>query len=182
MIFRPLKETEIMCRVGKVTEYNVELLLYKNARIDMDLLDEIVGADNWQRRYNPETGVTTVLVRCKHEDGTFEWIPKEDIGTESYAEAEKGKSSDSFKRACVNWGIGRELYTAPEILIWAKDSKTNVENVKIEPKNNKFTTYDKFYVEAIKYSDDNKRIIALAIKNRRTERRVFLWQAPEEKK
>lgn len=102
-----------------------------------------------------------------------EWISKEDTGTESNNEAEKGLASDSFKRACVNWGIGRELYTAPFIYIPAS-------KVEITPKGNKFTTYDKFHVEAIKY-DKNRNIIALAIKNQ-NNKRVYLLEPPKEVK
>ena len=53
------------------------------------------------------------------------WVWKWDCGTESNTEKEKGEASDSFKRACVNWGIGRELYTAPQIWITCDDKEWN---------------------------------------------------------
>ena len=96
-----------------------------------------------------------------------EWIYKQDVGVESYTEKEKGQASDSFKRACFNLGIGRELYTAP--FIWIP--KECVEITK--GRNGKLTTYDKFYVEQIII--ENKKIVALSIKNKKTKNRVFLY-------
>ena len=88
-----------------------------------------------------------------------QWIAKQDVGTTSYSEKEKGQASDSFKRACFNWGIGRELYTAPFIWITA-------EAVKIQKKDNKFVTSEKFSVEAISYNEQ-REIIELVIVNGR---------------
>ena len=88
-----------------------------------------------------------------------QWIAKQDVGTTSYSEKEKGQASDSFKRACFNWGIGRELYTAP--FIWI-----NAEAVKIQKKDNKFVTSEKFSVEAISYNEQ-REIIELVIVNGR---------------
>lgn len=116
MEFRKLKANEIDCRIGKVSkdEKGFSLLLYKDARVDMKLLDETVGAMNWQKHYSRDNANCVVSI-WDAEKKT--WIEKEDTGTESYTEAEKGLASDSFKRACFNWGIGRELYTAPFIWI-----------------------------------------------------------------
>lgn len=154
--FRTLKADEIECRVSTVTEKGCSLLLYKDARADMILLDETVGTENWQRSHELINGnlFCNVSIKC---DG--EWITKQDVGKESYTEAEKGQASDAFKRACVNWGIGRELYTAP--FIW-------VSNCTIVQKNGKPTTYDKFRVEYIEY-DKNRRIVGLRICNAKNE-------------
>lgn len=118
--FRLLKANEIDCRVGQVinTErfQGVTLLLYKDARVDMALLDETVGALNWQRKHEVVNGNMFCTVSI-WDDVKGEWVSKADCGVESNTEKEKGQSSDSFKRACVCWGIGRELYTAPQILI-----------------------------------------------------------------
>lgn len=114
LTFRPLRADEIECRVGTVKEgKGVSLLLYKDARCDMNVLDETVGAMNWQKSYSRENANCTVSI-WDADKGI--WVSKEDTGTESRTEAEKGLASDSFKRACFNWGIGRELYTAP--FIW----------------------------------------------------------------
>ena len=168
--FRLLKADEISCRVNQINDKGLTLLLYKDARVDMDILDETVGCMNWKKEYTRDNRNCIVSI---WDEEKKEWISKEDTGTESNNEAEKGLASDSFKRACVNWGIGRELYTAPFIYIPAS-------KVEITPKGNKFTTYDKFHVEAIKY-DKNRNIIALSIKNQ-NNKRVYLLEPPKEVK
>jgi len=108
--FRPLRADEVEVRVGTVSEgKGISLLLYKDARCDMAILDETVGAMNWQRRHTRDNANCVVEI-WDAEKGT--WVGKEDTGTESNTEAQKGQASDSFKRACFNWGIGRELYTS----------------------------------------------------------------------
>ena len=170
MEFRLLKANEISCRVNQINDKGLTLLLYKDARVDMDILDETVGSMNWKKEYTRDNRNCIVSIWDSEKK---EWISKEDTGTESNNEAEKGLASDSFKRACVNWGIGRSLYTAPFIYIPAS-------KVEITPKGNKFTTYDKFHVEAIKY-DKNRNIIALSIKNQ-NNKRVYLLEPPKEVK
>lgn len=110
--FRPLRADEIDVRVGTVGKKGVSMLLYKNARVDMTILDETVGPLNWQREHLRENA--NCIVSIWYED-TKQWVKKEDTGTESFTEAAKGLASDSFKRACTNWGIGRELYESPFI-------------------------------------------------------------------
>jgi hypothetical protein len=118
MKFRDLRANEIDVRVGQVGDGYCTLLLYKDARVDMDILDETVGEDCWQRRHYEVKGNLYCSVGIKTLDNG--WVWKDDCGTESNTEKEKGESSDSFKRACVNWGIGRELYTAPLIKVNCK--------------------------------------------------------------
>lgn len=122
MEFRALTEKEIDARVATVNEKGCSLLLYKDARCDMRILDESVGSERWQRKHELINGnlFCNVGINFPAEDGDH-WVWKQDVGTESYTEKEKGQASDSFKRACFNWGIGRELYTAPYIWIPAKD-------------------------------------------------------------
>lgn len=112
--FRTLKAEEIECRVGTIDEDGFTLLLYKDARCDMNILDEVVGSMNWKREHLRDNSNCIVSI-WDNEKG--QWVSKEDTGSESNTEKEKGLASDSFKRACVNWGIGRELYTAPFIKI-----------------------------------------------------------------
>lgn len=141
--FRPLRADEIEVRVARKTEKGTQFLLYKDARADMNLLDETVGAENWKRSHELINGnlYCNVSIRITHDDGTTEWVTKQDVGTESNTEKEKGEASDSFKRACVNWGIGRELYTAPFIWISAamltsdgkyKDTGIEVDRMTVE--------------------------------------------------
>lgn len=167
--FRNLKANEIDCRVSQINEKGLSLLLYKDARVDMDILDETVGAMNWKRTHTRENA--NCIIEIWDEDKK-QWIGKEDTGTESFTEKEKGLASDSFKRAGFNWGIGRELYTAPFIYIPILDAK-NEANFVLEDKNGKKTTKTKFYVEAIEIT--NKEITGLAIKNNKGKR-VFVYK------
>ena len=141
MQFRPLRADEIDVRVATVKKNGVSLLLYKDARVDMNILDETVGSMNW-RRTHQMIGERLYCTVELWDEAKKQWIAKQDVGTESYTEKEKGQASDSFKRACFNIGIGRELYTAP--FIWVSSEKC-----RIEQKGNGFTTYDKFAVEKI---------------------------------
>lgn len=162
-MFRDLKAGEIDVRIATCSEKGVSLLLYKDARVDQDILDETVGAMNWQRKHTRDNANCIVEIWDKEKG---QWIGKEDTGTESYTEKEKGLASDSFKRACFNWGIGRELYTSPFIWVGA-------DKVKIDQKNGKFITYDKFHVVAIEITD--KVITGLAINNQNNQR-VFTYR------
>lgn len=119
MIFRKLRADEIECRIGSVSKNGFTMLLYKDARCDMNILDETVGEFNWNRDHKEIKGVVYCGVGIYNADAD-RTVWKWDAGSESYTEKEKGEASDSFKRACVNWGIGRELYTAPLIFIRAK--------------------------------------------------------------
>ena len=141
--FRTLKASEIDVKPQTVKENGFSLLLYKNARVDMDVLDETVGPLNWQRKHSRENA--NCIVSIYDEDKKI-WVEKEDTGTESFTEKEKGLASDSFKRACFNWGIGRELYTSP--FIWISDSKYIKKN-----KEGKLTLTDKFSVKEITVVD-----------------------------
>ena len=114
--FRLLKADEIDCRVGSVTDKGVSLLLYKDARVDMRLLDEVVGCMNWKREHEIINGNLYCTVSI-FNGATGQWVSKQDVGVESNTEKEKGQASDAFKRACFNWGIGRELYTSPFVWI-----------------------------------------------------------------
>ena len=167
MEFRLLTAGEIDVRVGHVSEKGCSLLLYKDARVDMTILDETVGTEGWQRKHYECKGnmYCSVGVLCGET-----WVWKDDCGAESNTEKEKGEASDSFKRACVNWGIGRELYTAP--FIWIPAEKVSV--VKNE-KSGRYQTFEKFYVEKIACGEQN-HITGIAIRNGRGER-VFVWKA-----
>lgn len=169
--FRLLKADEISCRVNQINDKGLTLLLYKDARVDMDILDETVGCMNWKKEYTRDNRNCIVSI---WDEEKKEWISKEDTGTESNNEAEKGLASDSFKRACVNWGIGRCLYTAP--FIWIDAKTANI----YKNEKNKWTTKDSFKVTKIGY-DKNRNIIGLSIKNQKGIR-VYLLTPPKEVK
>lgn len=167
--FRTLRADEIECRIALVKETGISLLLYKDARCDMNILDEEIGPENWQRHHIRENANCIVSI---WDDKKTQWIDKEDTGTESFTEKEKGIASDSFKRACFNWGIGRELYTAP--FIWVSKSDCNIKESGRADRNGKpvYICSDKFYVSDIGYND-NRCINRLQIKNVKTHRVVF---------
>lgn len=165
-MFRKLKAEEIECRVAQISDKGLSLLLYKDARCDMNILDETVGPMNWKREHTRDNKNCIVSIYDKDKK---EWIGKEDTGTESFTEAEKGLASDSFKRACVNFGIGRELYTAPKI--WISADKCEI---KTGPKG-KPACYDKFSVAKLTYKA-NGDINGLAIVNDKTSKVVFIKQ------
>lgn len=152
---RTLRADEVECRVQTVKENGCSILLYKDARCDMRILDETYGPLNWQRRHTRENANCIVSV---WDADKSQWVDKEDTGTESNTEKEKGQASDSFKRACFNWGIGRELYSAP--FIWIKlDAKDTYKQ-----NNGKIGVNAKFEVASIGYNE-HKEITELVIKD-----------------
>ena len=169
--FRALKADEIECRVGSISEgKGVSLFMYKNARVDMQLLDEVVGAENWKRSHEVVNGNLFCTVSIRTSDG--EWVSKQDVGTESLTDKEKGQASDAFKRACFNWGIGRELYTCP--FIWVALSADEWRagfNGKQQPKTC-------FSVDAIEY-DEARRVSYLSVKDDKGKIR-YTYGAPKE--
>lgn len=166
-MFRDLTAEEIECRVQSIKQNGLVLLLYKDARCDMNILDETVGAENWQREHYECKGnlFCRVGIKCGEE-----WVWKADCGTESNTEAQKGEASDSFKRACFNWGIGRELYTSP--FIWINSCHCNIKENEYGGKKS-YSCYDKFVVEAVKI--ENKKIVGLTIKNTTSGNVVFTY-------
>lgn len=159
--FRLLKAEEIEARISTCNQYGVGLLLYKDARCDQNILDEIVGPTNWQRHHSRDNANCTVSI---WDDTKQQWIEKEDTGTESFTEKEKGLASDSFKRACFNWGIGRELYTAPNMFVFAKDLKT------LKQDGSRWVCKDSFKVTDIQYIDD--KIVYVKVLNLKTNNTI----------
>lgn len=176
--FRDLTENDIECRVQSCGESLkggwARVLLYKDARVDQNILDETVGAENWQRDHKELKGniYCGVSIKFDCKDG-FYWVTKWDCGAESNTEKEKGEASDSFKRACFNWGIGRELYTKIPLAIYGLpmkevNGKKNVDGV--------------FEVEKIKVEKkpSGKEITALSLtfkKGYDEPKRCFIWTA-----
>lgn len=174
MEFRDLKADEIDVRVAQITKEWLILLLYKDARVDMNILDETLGFTNWQRDHKELKGNIYCGVSIWDTEKK-QWITKWDAGAESYTEKEKGEASDSFKRACVNLGIGRELYTTPTIFIprYAEQDGKQIELFEIKDNSGKISTKTRFNVEAIEIT--NKVITGLAIKNNKGIR-VFVYK------
>jgi hypothetical protein len=173
MEFRLLRADEIDCRISTCNQWGVGILLYKDARCDQNILDETpgIGPMNWQRHHSRDNANCIVSI---WDADKKQWIEKEDTGTESFTEAEKGLASDSFKRACFNWGIGRELYTAPNMFVLAKDLKS------LEQQGSKWTCKDSFKVTAIEYID--KKIVYVKILNIKTNKEIEFGTPATEKK
>ena len=165
-MFRTLRADEIDCRIAQVKKdgSGLSLLLYKDARCDQNILDEVVGPFNWKREHTRDNKNCIVSIWDKEKG---QWIGKEDTGTESNTEREKGLASDSFKRACFNWGIGRELYTAP--FIWIEKGNFTFKDGKC---------FDRFTVHGIGYTDGV--ITGLEIKNQKMNKIVYRFGKIEE--
>ena len=147
-----LRAEEIECRVGTVGEKGLSLLLYADARVPQKILDQVYTPFGWKRSHQSIDGNLYCTVEI-YDAEKGEWIAKQDVGVTSYSE----KASDSFKRACVNWGIGRELYSAP--FIWIPAGKVNIQK-----KGDKYVSYDRFSVQYISYGEQ-REITALVIVN-----------------
>lgn len=160
---RLLSKEDIEVRVAQTLAGNnkvrVNLLLYKNARVDMKILDELFTPMGWKRTHKLIGDRLYCCVEVYNPE-TKEWICKEDVGVESNTEAEKGQASDSFKRACVNWGIGRELYTAPKITIELN------ENEYTKDQNSRIKVWAYFSVKSIGYDSKTRTITSLEIQDK----------------
>lgn len=149
-----LRAEDIEIRPGTINEKGMSLLLYKNARVDMKILDDVYGPMNWQRTHQVLNNSVYCTVSV-YDPEKETWVGKEDAGSTSYKDP-KSDSSDAFKRACFNIGIGRELYTAP--FIWLKREMYTAE------KKEKWYIKDKFTVKDISYNEQ-REIIGLNIVN-----------------
>lgn len=176
--FRDLRAEEIDCRVQSMgvqkndeTKGWARCLLYKDARVDMNVLDETVGSMNWQRKHEElkDNMYCAIGINMNFDDMTKEpcWVWKQDCGAESFTEKEKGEASDSFKRAGFNWGIGRELYTKIPIMIYGLPVKGSSKGVAID---------GSFEVEKIVI--EKKEIVALSLffVKGAEKTRCFVWQ------
>ena len=147
-VIRLLKAEEIECRAATVNEKGAVLLLYKDARVDQRILDETFGPFGWKRSHQCIDGSLYCTVEV-YDSGKGEWVSKQDVGTTGFAEKEKSLASDSFKRACFNWGIGRELYSAP--FIWIPASRAGIQK-----KGEKFFCSARFSVQSISYNSERE--------------------------
>ena len=156
-----LTANDVECRIKKITNEGAVLLLYKTARVDMRILDEVYGSMNWQRHHEVINNNLFCTISVWDSEKS-QWVSKQDVGTESNAEAEKGQASDAFKRAGFAWGIGRELYDAPFIWISGKVSK-----------------YDRFHVTDIQYDREKQAFIRLTICDDKGKERYRLGTKPD---
>jgi len=125
------KEIPFKWRVQSANQYGASCVAYVDARDVQDLLDEVVGQENWQCKYEEHKNNMFCSIGIYLDSGVNnkQWVWKSDCGTESQVEKQKGEASDAFKRAAVMWGVGRFLY-----------SKTIVK-LPVKEKNGKFLPY-----------------------------------------
>jgi hypothetical protein len=168
---RLLKPKEISCRVQQISEKGLSLLLYVTSRAGQNLLDELYGPLGWQRSHSIIGNELYCTISVWDNEKKL-WVNKQDVGKESFTEKEKGRASDSFKRACVNFGIGRELYSAPRI--WIPADVVALKEIKIKDKESKYTTYDTFSVKSITYNDMNE-IDSIEIINQKLDTVFKKW-------
>lgn len=165
MEFRKLKASEVQVRpTDTKNKGRATLLLYQDARVFMDILDETVGNENWSKEYYEVKGNVYCRIGIRNQFG--EWVWKSDCGSESNVDAEKGEASDSAKRAAVCWGIGRELYQTPKVRINCPDSyyyndkmtmTFSVKEIEWEGKTLKsLIILDKFGKEVYNYGEGGK--------------------------
>lgn len=140
-----LSVEDIECRIQSVNDKGAVLLLYKTARADMRILDEVFGTMNWQRHHEVVNGNLFCTISIYDPD-KGQWVSKQDCGVPSNTQGEKGEASDAFKRAGFSWGIGRELYDSPFIWISGKVGK-----------------YDRFHVTDIQYDREKREFTRLTI-------------------
>ena len=171
----PLRVDQIEFRVQSITgRGKATILVYKDARADMQVLDNSVGPLNWKREHINNNKNCIVSIWCDHKK---QWVSKEDTGTESNTEKEKGLASDSFKRACFNWGIDRELYDYPFIKIDLLGGLSNKWDNEWEPNGQKgkqaFGLKLKEWVWFSQFNESNK-LICLVAKDQKGNQR-YSW-------
>lgn len=175
---RLLQKEDIEVRVAQTTNsggvVKAHLLIYKNARVDMKILDELYGPMGWKRSHRLIGDRLYCLVEVWDKENK-QWIGKEDVGTESNTEAEKGQASDSFKRACFNWGIGRELYTAPKVAVELNEKEYG------KGTDGRIRVWQTFDVSEIGYDTKSRTITSLTIVDRFGNVRFTMNHAKTEK-
>ena len=127
---KPLSIQDIDFRVQSINKGGyATILAYKDARVDIKRLNEVCGVLGWQREHTRDNRNCIISIWDKENK---QWVSKEDTGTESMADSQKGLASDSFKRACFNLGIGIELYDYPIIQIKLNPNEFKIENQKVK--------------------------------------------------
>ena len=169
--FRDLLPSEIECRVGATLKdqngnpYAFQIMLYKTARVDCQILDETFGQFGWKNNYYQVKNTMICSVSIWDED-KHEWINKDNGGDDDFTmEQVKAECSDSMKRACFNLGIGRKLYSASKIYMVVNIDKDN------DPKKSKYIVKDIGY--------DDTSITKITIANKKTKQVVISYGTDE---
>ena len=72
---RALNASEIEVKIKQITDKGAVILLYKTARVDMDILDETFGIGNWQTDYKEIKGnlYCGIGIRTLDKDWVWKW-------------------------------------------------------------------------------------------------------------
>jgi hypothetical protein len=107
------KEINFKWKVQTSNEHNAICVAYVDARDVFDLLDEVVGPENWSTDFQviKDQLFCRMGIYVEYPDGSKSWVYKMDTGSEGSFEVEKTLVSDSVKRSSVQHGIGRFLYS-----------------------------------------------------------------------
>ena len=155
---KPLSIEDIDFRVQSINKGGyATILAYKDARVDIKRLNEVCGVLGWKREHTRDNRNCIVSI---YDAENKHWVSKEDTGTESMADSQKGLASDSFKRSCFNFGIGIELYDYPVIQIKLNSTEFKVEGSKVKQTYNLKLREWKWFSEF-----DGNKLVALACRD-----------------
>ena len=119
--FKPISKEDIEVRPTDTKHRgSATLLLYMDSRAAVRILNDTVGAMNWQVEYHGECSDRIFCRLSIWDEEKSQWIVREDVGSPSNIEASKGEASDSLKRCLARFGCDY-LYTAPRIIIQCPD-------------------------------------------------------------
>lgn len=171
---RTLRPEEIELKSQSVKQNGAVFALYKDSRVDMNILDEAFGTLGWKNTHEVIDGKTFCTISIWDPEKK-EWVTKSNVGSldsnngAGTSVKVKGEISDSFKRAATVVGIGRELYTAP--FVWIGSDKIEIKA------NNKggFFCNTPIRVSEIEY-DENRRICLLKIVKERDGQLVYSFR------
>jgi len=171
----PLDIHEIDFRIQSINKGGyATILAYKDARVDIRRLNAVCGVYGWQRTHSRDNHNCTVSLWDKDHN---HWVSKEDTGTESNTEQQKGLASDSFKRACFNWGIGLELYDYPFIQVQLNANEWEMRKGR-DGKERPSQTWNLKLKDWVWYSEfEDGKITILAAKDEKGAMR-FKWKSP----
>lgn len=122
-LLAPFEDSDIEWRlqhVNKEKGFGIAVPYVTNRAIQQRL-DKAVGADGWKNEYIPwhsdgEKQSQLCGISIYFEDRK-EWVTKYDGAEDSDIEPVKGGLSDSMKRAAVQWGVGRYLYSMGTVYV-----------------------------------------------------------------
>ena len=191
----PFPRDKIKFRPGATTKDKKKglALAYADARTFQDRLDDIWGIDNWESECVTNDGgcICSITLHFHREDGTSYARTKSDGAGATDVEGEKGAISDAFKRACVQWGIGRYLYSLPDMWVPLSNGRYIADADKIKfpvwaLPNHKVTTPKPETIEEETVVEDDeddarlKRMVAIILSIRKefgdgSEHRVEGW-------